>query len=160
MSVDFFSKYQDIDKDEYLKGIPPFLINSIEEGLPFYIAHMKAMELKDPDDDTSMERLKKSFKFIYNFCKEKKIDLNQYSVYTDAALPQWIEHLRTRKITFYSLHALTFSKPDVESDLLEFVIPKFYLTFQKTRNKFYGSNKMKPFCKKAIEQLNKKLNEQ
>ena len=159
MSLDFFEQYPTIDKEEYLKCLPPFLIKSIEEGLPFYIASMKAMELKDPDDDKSIERLKNALKFIYNFCKEKKIDLNQYSVYADAVLPQWVEHLRTHKITFYSLHALTFSKPNVESDLLEFVIPKFYLTFQKTRNKFYGSNKMKSFSKKAIEQLNKKLNE-
>jgi hypothetical protein len=159
MSLDFFEKYPNINKEEYLKCLSAVSINSIEDGLPFYIEFMKDMELKNPDDVNSIERLKKSLKFIYNFCKEKKIDLCQYSIYTDAVIPQWVEHLRTRKITFYSLHALTFSKPNIESDLLEFVIPKFYITFQKTRNKFYGSTIMKPFCKKAVEQLNKKLND-
>lgn len=157
MNLDFFEKYPNLDKEEFLKSIPPFLVDSFEEAMPFYIAHMKALEVKDPDHDVSINRLKKSITFIYKFCKEKNIDLTDYSIYTEAVLPCWVEHLRTHKISFYSLHALTFSKPELESDLLEFVIPKFFLTFQKTRNKFYSSSRMKPFSKKVLEKISQKL---
>jgi hypothetical protein len=55
---------------------------------------------------------------------------------------------------------LTFSKIDVDSDILNFAFGDFWKTFQITRNKFQSSKKIKTFGKQAIDKINQNLKKQ
>lgn len=154
----FFEKYPYINKTEFLKMLPEDKGLSLEAMIPNYLIRMKELQVKDPDSDESIDRLKSSLKFIFKFCVEKQIDFSDYVGYTEGVLPQWVEHLKRHDISFYSLHALEFPKMTVDSEIIEFTIPKFFHTFQKTRNLFFASKKMKTFSKKAVEILKVELN--
>lgn len=164
---EFFKNHPNIDMDTFFTA--PYMIYgdlysyySLEfftsyPAITCYAQYMKKLEMDNPDNDEVLSRLKKTLKFVYNFCKEHGQTFDSYPEYTLESLPCFVEHLKTHKINFYTLHALTFSKPKVESKILEFVIPDFFLTFQKTKNKFFTSNKMREFSRVAREKLNEKL---
>jgi len=68
-----------------------------------------------------------------------------------------LDHLKNHNTNFYVLHALGVSKIKVETRILDFMFADFDITFQKTRNKFATSQKMKKLAKQAMEKLEIKL---
>lgn len=111
---------------------------------------MKKIETDDPDSESSLKRLVDSLRFIKNFCKERGLTLEEYPVYMEESIPNMIEHLKNHHINMYALHALGVSKIEVENRILDFIFSDFWITFQKTKNKFYLSKKMKELAKQAI----------
>ena len=162
----FFKSYPSIDQQSFFMAPHEIYDDDSQYSLEFYTRPkaitcytqwMKKLELEDPDGDVIMHRLTESLKFVFKFCKEKGLTFEQYQSYSELSLPCFLDHLKNHKINFYTLHALTFANPKVESKILEFVIPDFFLTFQKTKNKFFHSTKMRTFSRKAKEQLDKEL---
>jgi hypothetical protein len=163
----FFNSYSNIKIDEYFTA--PYVIFEDDDyfDLDFFLSskakkaysqYMKKIEIDDPDSEGSLKRLADSLKFIKNFCKEKSLTLENYPVYIESNLPCIVEHLKNHKINMYTLHALGVSKIEVENRILDFIFSDFWITFQKTKNKFYLSKKMKEFAKQAtikIKQQNK-----
>jgi hypothetical protein len=118
---------------------------------------MKKIEMDDPDSESSLNRLVDSLKFVKNFCKEKNLTLKEYPLYIEDALPNMIDHLKNHHINMYALHALGVTKIEVENRILDFIFSDFWISFQKTKNKFYLSKKMKEFSKQAIDKITKQL---
>ena len=60
--------------------------------------------MRDPDSEDSINTLKESLKFIFDFCNAKKITLAQYKKYTGdnnkGALPEPFIHLKNHKLNF------------------------------------------------------------
>lgn len=145
-------KHPNINRDYLLAAIPPWDVSD-NEAIGLYVKYVKGLVLEDPDKDESINRLKSGLKFVFNFCKEKNLTFPEYLVYSEGALPSWVSHLKTHKIDFHTLHSLQMSKPMLDSELLDFVISRFFIDFQRTRQKFYNSKRMREFGKKAKEQL-------
>lgn len=150
---DYFSAPYSIFEDEYF-GFEYFLTTKAKKA---YAQYMKKMEIDDPDSEGSLKRLAESLKFIKDFCKEKSLTLEEYPVYIESNLPCMIDHLKNHHINMYALHALGVSKIEVESRILDFIFSDFWITFQKTKNKFYLSKKMKEFSRKAIDKIQNQL---
>lgn len=147
-----FQKHPNINKDYFFAAIPPWEIEE-KEAIKLYVEYVKSLILDDPDKDESIERLKSGLKYVFKFCKEKGLTFSDYLTYSEHTLPCWVNHLKNHQIDFHTLHSLQMSKPMLDSQLLEFVIPNFFINFQKTRQKFYNSKRMKDFGKKAKEKL-------
>ena len=161
-----FESYPSIDWDCFFTApyalyeditYQPLEFFATHKALVCYTQYMKQLELDNPDSEQSMERLKASLKFVFGFCREKGLTFDQYKTYSEESLPCFLEHLKQHKINFYTLHCLTFSNPKIESKILEFVIPEFFLTFQKTKNKFFHSKIMLEFSMMAKKKLDDKL---
>jgi hypothetical protein len=164
----FFNEYKNLDIDTFF--LAPHKIYPEESYYPLeyfltrkaiscYTQYVKQLETQDPDNKDSLERLQKSLKFVFNYCKEHQLTFENYRVYLepDTSLPIFIDHLKNHKINFYTLHALNFSQPKIESRILDFIFNNFYTTFQTTKNKFQFSKKMKEFSKLATNKLVEKL---
>jgi hypothetical protein len=162
----FFNSYQNIKIDDYFAA--PYVIFEDEDyfDLEFFISskakkayaqYMKKIEMDDPDSDQSLKRLADSLKFIKNFCKEKGLTLENYPLYIEHNLPCMIDHLKNHHINMYALHSLGVTKIEVENRILDFIFSDFWITFQKTKNKFYLSKKMKELGKKAIKKITEQL---
>ena len=52
---------------------------------------------------------------------------------------------------------LGVSKIEVENRILDFIFSDFWITFQKTKNKFYLSKKMKEFSKLATNKIKQQI---
>jgi hypothetical protein len=162
----FFNSYQNIKIDDYFAA--PYVIFEDDDyfDLDFYLTskakkaysqYMKKIEMDDPDSESSLNRLVDSLKFVKNFCKEKNLTLKEYPLYIEDALPNMIDHLKNHHINMYALHALGVTKIEVENRILDFIFSDFWITFQKTKNKFYLSRKMRDFSKKAIDKITNQL---
>jgi hypothetical protein len=162
----FFNSYPHIEIDDFF--LAPHKIWEDESHFPLefyltqraikaYTQYIKQIEIEDPDSEQSMDRLKKGFKFLYDFCKERGLTFENYGAYLEGNLPCWTEHLKNHKINFYMLHSLSIKVNTVEKRILDFMFGDFYKTFQNTKNKYYTSKKMKDFAEKAITEINKKL---
>jgi hypothetical protein len=163
----FFNSYQNIKIDDYFSA--PYVIFEDDDyfDLDFYLTskakkaysqYMKKIEMDDPDSESSLNRMVDSLKFVKNFCREKNLTLKEYPLYIEGALPTMIDHLKNHHINMYALHALGVSKIEVENRILDFIFSDFWITFQKTKNKFYLSKKMKEFSKQAIDKVSAVLN--
>lgn len=163
----FFNSYQNIKIDDYFSA--PYAIFEDDDyfDLEFFLTskakkaysqYMKKIEMDDPDSESSLKRLIDSLKFIKNFCKEKNLTLEEYPVFIEESIPNMIDHLKNHHINMYALHALGVSKIEVENRILDFIFSDFWITFQKTKNKFFLSKKMKDFSKQAIEKVSIALN--
>ncbi len=162
----FFNSYQNIKIDDYFAA--PYVIFEDDDyfDLDFYLTskakkaysqYMKKIEMDDPDSESSLNRLVDSLKFVKNFCKEKNLTLKEYPLYIEDALPNMIDHLKNHHINMYALHSLGVTKIEVENRILDFIFSDFWITFQKTKNKFYLSRKMRDFSKKAIDKITNQL---
>ena len=162
----FFNSYQNIKIDDYFSA--PYVIFEDDDyfDLEFFLTskskkaysqYMKKIEMDDPDSESSLKRLVDSLKFVKNFCKEKGLTLENYPLYIEHNLPCMIDHLKNHHINMYALHSLGVSKIEVENRILDFIFSDFWITFQKTKNKYFLSGKMKDFGKKAIEKIQKQL---
>ena len=127
------------------------------KAIKCYTQYVKQLELQDADSPDSLRRLAESLKFVVKYCIENNLQLSEYEVNIEKSMPCFIKHLKEHKINYYTLHALTFKKPQIESRILDFLFPDFYEVFQKTKNKFFSSKKMKEFAKQAIQKLENKL---
>lgn len=162
----FFNSYQNIKIDDYFAA--PYAIfedddyfdldfYSTSKAKKAYSQYMKKIEMDDPDSEDSLKRLVDGLKFVKDFCKEKGLTLEKYPLYIENALPNIIDHLKNHRINMYTLHALGVSKIEVESRILDFIFSDFWITFQKTKNKFYLSKKMKELSKQAIDKIQNQL---
>lgn len=162
----FFNSYQNVKIDDYFSA--PYAIFEDDEyfDLDFFLTskakkvysqYMKKIELDNPDSESSLKRLVDSLKFVKDFCKEKGLTLEEYPLYIENALPNIIDHLKNHRINMYTLHALGVSKIEVEGRILDFIFSDFWITFQKTKNKFYLSKKMKELSKKALTKIQQQL---
>ena len=164
----FFTSYPTIDQEDFFIAPHKVYPEPAEYKLVFYTGqkavscyaqYMKMLEVQDPDSQKSLERLQQSLKFIFNFCKEKGLTLEQYELNIEETIPSFVKHLKEHEINYYALHALSFSAPKLDSRIIDFIFSDFYGTFQKTKNKYYASSKMREFTKQAKIKIQDKLNE-
>lgn len=153
---DFFMAPHKIYPDE---SYYPLEFYTRPKAIKCYTDYVKQLEIQDPDSPDSLRRLTDSLKFVAKYCKEKGLQLSEYELNIEGTMPCFVQHLKDHRINYYTLHALTFQKPNVESRILDFVFPDFYQTFQITKNKFFTSKKMKEFAKQAKLKIENKLNE-
>jgi len=157
-----FNSYPNIDVQLFFEA-PYFLYQDMEyfdldyfttqKAKKDYTQYIKQIQLMSPDSEESLKRLISGLKFISNFCNEHNLTLDEYVLFSEKNIPSMLEHLKNHKINFYVLHALGVSKINIENRILEFMFSDFWKTFQKTKNMFYTSNKMKELAKKAIEKI-------
>jgi hypothetical protein len=151
---DFFMAPHKIYPDETYY---PLDFYTKQKAIKCYTDYVKQLEIQDPDSPDSLRRLAESLKFVSRYCIENNLQLSDYELNIEGTMPCFVQHLKDHKINYYTLHALTFQKPQIESRILDFIFPDFYLVFQKTKNKFFASKKMKEFAKQATNKLETKI---
>jgi hypothetical protein len=157
-----FNSYSNINIQMFFEA-PYFLYQDVEyfdldyfttqKAKKDYTQYIKQIQTMSPDSEESLKRLIQGLKYISNFCKQHDLTLEEYVAYSEKNIPSMLEHLKNHKINFYVLHALGVSKFNIENRILEFMFSDFWKTFQKTKNMYYGSSKMKVLAKKAINKI-------
>lgn len=162
----FFKSYPNIDWVDYFSA-PYELYPDESWDLEFfckqkakktYTTYIKSLEVANPDSKESLVRLQNNLKFVFGFCQEKGLTLDEYVTYCEDSLPYVVEHLKNHKINFYTLHTLGASRLNIDQRVLDFIFDEFDRTYQLTKNKFYNSKLMKEFAKQAKIKLTNKLN--
>ena len=167
----FFQKFPQINIDDFINA--PYEIYPDHQDfydLRFYITpkatrvyglYMKKKDDESPDCDMHIQQIKKSLLFIFQFCRDNNIQLDEYTCHTNNDIRSFIMHLKDRKVSIYTL----FGFNDFETHLA--TCPKERLKFTLGENftnnvahyklRYYNSNKAKYICKAGIEQIKKIL---
>ena len=123
-----------------------------------YSIYKKMQDDREPDEQ--IKEIKDSFYFIYKFCKENKIDLDQYLEHMTNTERTFMLHLRERKVNIYSL--LGFSNFDnvmskIDPNIGKFVIGHLYSSLDLYRTRYYNSTITINVVCEAKEKLTKIL---
>tara|TARA_R110002020_G_scaffold95882_2_gene229743 strand:+ start:1871 stop:2539 length:669 start_codon:yes stop_codon:yes gene_type:complete len=165
------SKYSHINYSEFF--IAPYKVYGSDnyfdlsfyntrKAIKCYSLYCKDKEVRNPDSEDSINTLKDSLKFIFDFCNTNKITLAQYKNYTGdnnkGALPEPFVHLKNHKLNFYLLHALNVDSIIKEQHgTLTWMMSDFYELYNQTRAKFLSSKILKDKTKKGLKIIEQKL---
>lgn len=166
----FFNKFENINVKDFFEA-PYFVYNEKYFDLKFFTTH-KAIKcytmyqtkflVEQPDHPQSIEKIKESFEFIYNFCKDNNIIFDNYAdfISTENKMHDFLLHLKNRKISIYPL--FIFNNVDkilrqYDRDLKDFVFGDTLQNLNFYRTKYYSSTKAKRLCVLCYEKLNNKL---
>jgi hypothetical protein len=160
-----FRKHPDLDQNLFFKA-PYKLYPDVEYfGLDYfssmraiksYTIYKKQLFLQDPD--SQIEDVKKSLKFIANFCIDTNIYLHQYPYHKNTDLFSWMQHYKENKINIYVMMEFADVYAAVRSlseDLQKFFVGEFVEQFHNLYSKYNNSNDLKKYLKKAIPVISK-----
>lgn len=129
------------------------------KAIKCYSLYQKKKETQDPDSENTIENAKECCLFLYKYCAENKITLNEYKTIIHGTTPLVLQHLRDHKINFYTLHGLECDRTirQVEPDLLEFFISNFQTILNETRINFQQSKRLKNIIRQSLSIIENKL---
>lgn len=129
------------------------------KAIKCYSLYVKKKETQDPDNEDTILNAKDCCMFIYRYCAENKITLDEYKTVIHGTTPLILQHLRDHKINFYTLHGLESDKTirQVEPDLLEFFISNFQSLLNETRINFQQSTRLKKIIRESLSIIENKL---
>lgn len=149
----FFKKFEHIHIKDFFEA-PYFVYNENYFDLKFYLTP-KAIKaytlyndnylLNNPDNEKTLEKLQESIKFIYNYCKDKNISINNYINHCDKQYNVFLKHIKNRNINIFIL----FSFKDFEKTInrVDSEIKNMYSSnfnrLNYIRTKYYSSGKAK-----------------
>ena len=157
-------KHPEIDLDTFFEA-PYKLYPDVEYFGLDYFSSMRAIKsytmykkmtfLQDPD--TQIESVKKSLRFMANFCIQNNILLHQYPHHRTADMFTWMVHYKENKINIYSMMEFRDIYSAVQSlaeDVRAFFVSDFVDQFKNLYTSYNKSQSLKPFLKKAVEHIN------
>tara|TARA_R100000808_G_C2090235_1_gene110920 strand:+ start:109 stop:795 length:687 start_codon:yes stop_codon:yes gene_type:complete len=160
----FIAPYEVYGPDEYFD----LSFFNTRRAIKCYSLYCKDKETRDPDSEDTISTLKECLKFIYKYCSEEKITLQEYKTYIPgvasdllpgSAIPEVFYHLKNHHINFYTLHALYMDTAvkDIDTEIFNWFIPDFIDLYSKTRIKFLSSKSLKEKAKKGLKIIEQKL---
>lgn len=167
----FFNKHTNINIDDYFNA--PYNVYDDDQfyDLKFYTTpkcirlyglYIKKLDMEDPDSDHQIQRIKDSLLFVYTFCRDNGIQLNEYLDHKSGDIPTFILHLREREVTIYSL--CEFDNFDAKFRSVPYERLKFTLGEHLAENvnefklKYYKSKKAKQILNKGKQKIQTLLN--
>jgi hypothetical protein len=162
----FFSKFPNINIKDFFEA-PFYVYNDKHFDLNFYITQkaIKAYTIyqtkflpDNPDHEQTLQKIKDSFQFIYNFCKQNNITLEKYTSFTSdgSKWHDFMMHVKGRNVVIYAL----FVFPNFDSilsrydnEIKDFVFGEVFSNINFYRTKYYTSSKAKKLCILAFNKL-------
>jgi hypothetical protein len=156
----FIAPYKVYGSDDYFD----LSFFNTRRAIKCYSIYCKDKETQNPDSEDTINTVKECLKFIYNYCHDKKITLEEYKTYIpesapDSATPEVFWHLKNHHINFYTLHALDMDTAVKNKDIeiFNWFISDFTDLYSKTRVKFISSKLLKEKTKKGLQIIEQKL---
>lgn len=163
----FFSSHSNVNYDDFF--IAPYRIYKSDDyfdlhfyctrrAIKCYAEFMRQRETSDTESEDTISICKECCSYIYNFCKENSITLEEYKRAVSGTTPVALQHLKDHKINFYLLHGLGVN-PRLSDDafIYEFAIADFYNLFETTKQKFIKSKRLKDVIRTALKLIEEKL---
>jgi hypothetical protein len=154
----FFLASYSIHKDEKFFELSHFISLKAIKAYTIFCSNVNNL---DPDSDDQLTFTKKSLVFIYNFCKNNKIDITSYLSHKTNDIYSFLLHLKNRDINIYSLLGFEdlnafFTKSDL--NILSFMFEDKFLDKVNTKKiKFLNSSKCKVLVVTGLDRFKKRL---
>ena len=149
----FFNKFDHLKVKDFFEA-PYFVYDENYFDLKFYLSQ-KAIKsytlyndkflLNNPDDVKTLSKMQESIKFIYNYCKEKDINIKDYLTIKEGEYNVFLKHIKNRDIIIFILFAFSnFEKVvgSIDTDIKNMYSSNFS-RLNYIRTKYYSSSKAK-----------------
>ena len=163
----FFKKFGHVNIEEFF--LAPYYVYSDPEphyDLKFYTSpravkvfgsYMKIKDNEDPDSQSQILRIKASLMFIFTFCKDTNIQLDEYTNHMTADINTFILHLRDRKVSIYTLFGFENFENRLMScpnDRLNFTLGQEFINkLANYKVRYYNSNKLMLILKQGLDNI-------
>lgn len=165
----FFKRNSYVNMNDFFEA--PYLVYEDEKdfNLDFYLSqkaikiyslYQKKKTYLDPDSDIQRKSVLNGLEFIYNFCKNNKIELSDYMKHKTNAMNTVFLHLKEKNVSVYNCLAFSdFQKTINEQnyELLEFMLGDIISRLSIFRTKFYASDKCKKISIEGLKILKDRL---
>lgn len=164
---EFFDKYKHIEIETFF--IAPYIIYKdtnyfsldyflTQKAIKAYRLYNLYLQNLHPDTDKQLDFIKQSLKFIYNFCKQEHIKIDDYINYKEkgSLVYSWVLHFKEHKICVYVLfcfsnfQSILYGIPKDEQELFLNDIINSYATF---KIRYENSKYAKIFIIQGLEKL-------
>lgn len=161
---DFFTRYEHINIDMFFEA--PYKVWTDRDFFPLeyytkraaltcYRNYKKQIILSDPDTKVQLERVVSSIKFVWKYCKDAKISVDNYITHKKGNYI-FLEHLKNDQVSIYFLFAFedfrdVFSSVDTE--LKKFLFGDTYATWDNMHRKYNFSKKCRILAKKGLQKI-------
>jgi hypothetical protein len=149
----FFKKFEHLKIKDFFEA-PYFVYGENYFDLKFYLSP-KAIKaytlyndkflLNNPDDSKTISKMQDSIKFIYNYCKDKNINIGKYLNVREGDFNVFLKHIKNRDIIIFILFAfnnfervLSSIDPEIKN-----MYSSNFSRLNYIRTKYYSSSKAK-----------------
>ena len=165
--VRLFAKHTNIKWNDFFNAPYELYPDDVEFDLKFYTSpkaikiysmYMAKQDSSSPDN--RIEDIKKTYMYIFKFCKQNDMCLDEYLRHMTNDLNTFILHIRNHDVYIAALFGLdNFENiiSTVDNDRLEFTIGKSASDVPLHRTRFYSSEKAKLIAKQCADQIKKLL---
>ena len=165
----FFGKYKHVGLEDFFDAPYHVYTDTGSYDLKFYTTqkaikafslYRQKIENSAPDSNTQINFTKKSLAFIYKFCKDNELKLNEYLQHKDGNVNAFFIHLKEGKVNLYTL--LYFENlhnmiQKMDQDIIEFMFPNFYRKVSESRTKYNNTPKIKSLINEGFDIIKKGL---
>jgi len=154
----FFYKFKHLKIKDFFEA-PYFVYDENYFDLKFYLGP-KAIKaytlyndkflLNNPDDGKTLSKMQGSIKFIYNYCKEKNINIKDYLTIKEGEYNVFLKHIKNRDVIIFTLFAFNnFEKVlgSIDTEIKTMYSSNFS-RLNYIRTKYYSSSKAKKIINK------------
>lgn len=169
----FFAKFPHIKIEDffnapyhiYVDNSPYYDIKyyTSPKAIKVYGMYVKQKDMENPDTEYNLQFIKESLMFIFTFCKTNNINLEEYVYHKgDGDLYTFINHLRERKVSFYTMFGFDGTEMrlhEYSDERLQFTLGEEPIKKLASRKvAYYNSRKAKHIAKQGIQKIKKLLN--
>jgi hypothetical protein len=154
---DYFEAPYEVYKDEKYFELDFFLT---QKAVKVYNIFEKKKLIMDPDSDLQRSSVINGLEFIYNFCKNNSLTLDQYMMHKTNVLSTVFLHLKEKNISIYNCLAFSDFQSVVNQynyEMLEFMLGDTISKISFFRTKFYSSKKCIKISLAGLKILKEKL---
>jgi hypothetical protein len=161
----FFNRFSHVDADIFFKapweiyldkGVFDLKFYTTQRALKVYTLYMQRQAQKKPDHEEQLYDIKRSLQYIYRFCVNTNISIDEYTSHMTSGLNTFVLHLKEHNVNIYTL----FGFGDFETKLrqldreqLKFILGDIITNLAEFRTNYMSSQHAKTFIKLGINKI-------
>jgi hypothetical protein len=154
---DFFEAPYKVYEDEKHFNLDFYIT---QKAIKIYTLYQKKKVNSDPDSEFQKKIVSDGLVFIYEYCKNNNLDLNEYFNHKSGNLNTVFLHLKEKNISIYN--CLAFEKfqeilNQNNFEFLDFMLGDIISKISIFRTKFYSSKTCKKICIEGLKIVKEKL---
>ena len=161
----FFNRFKHVDVDKFFrapwemyidKGNFDLKFYTTQRALKVYTLYIQRQAMRKPDTEEQLYDIKQSLKYIYRFCNNTNITVDEYMSHKTGDIHTFMLHLKEHKVNIYTL----FGFPNFENkmkqfdtDHLKFMLGDIATNLSEFRTNYITSQHAKNFIKLGLDKI-------
>ena len=156
---DFFNSPYEVYPDTDIYDLRYY---TTPKAVKIYGTYITQKNNEDPDSEYQMKFIVDSLMFIFKFCKQNRLTLDEYTGHRTNDLHTFIMHVRERDVSFYTLFGFSKFESIISgypTGQIDFTLGKnFEKELASYKIRYYNSRKAKTAVSSGLAKIDKLLN--